>query len=277
PDALDRLMAQDWPGNVRELKHAVQKLAVLVGGEVITALDVEAVVAGSNQHPPAQRVEPATWREARRQVERDLIVARLAAHGWRVDDTARALGLDRTYLYKKMKRLGIESGRRDSRLRGNDTIQQVASRTVPIQGGNATPNRTQRSNKTSPRRATHHKTRKRVRRPSPNILVSDDLWALIRPLVQPDPLSRTDGRPRLDDRAALTGILFVLKAGIAWESLPSTIGCGSGMTCWRRLREWQRAGVWGRIQRILLDRLDGAAQINWSRVSQDGGTATPSS
>jgi transposase len=77
------------------------------------------------------------------------------------------------------------------------------------------------------------------------------------------------GRPRVDDRAALTGIVFVLKIGIPWEMLPQEMGCGSGMTCWRRLKEWQEAGVWERLHRVLLDRLGEAEQIEWERASLD--------
>jgi transposase len=75
-------------------------------------------------------------------------------------------------------------------------------------------------------------------------LVSDALWAIIAPLLPPVPPKPKGGRPRhISGRAALTGILFVLKSGIPWEMLPQEMGCGSGMTCWRRLRDWQDAGV----------------------------------
>jgi transposase len=61
------------------------------------------------------------------------------------------------------------------------------------------------------------------------LLVSDDLWAAIAPLLPPEPPKPKGGRPRLPDRAALTGILFVLKTGLPWEYLPAEMGCGSGM------------------------------------------------
>jgi transposase len=73
----------------------------------------------------------------------------------------------------------------------------------------------------------------------------------------------------VDDRAALSGIIFVLKSGIPWEMLPQEMGCGSGVTCWRRLREWQQAGVWERLHQVLLDRLGEADQIEWERACLD--------
>jgi transposase len=100
-------------------------------------------------------------------------------------------------------------------------------------------------------------------------LVTDELWEVIEPLLPEEGPKPKGGRPRLDDRAALTGILFVLKTGIPWEMLPQEMGCGSGMTCWRRLKEWHEAGVWERLHRRLLDRLGEAVQIGWERASLD--------
>jgi transposase len=100
-------------------------------------------------------------------------------------------------------------------------------------------------------------------------LVSDELWEIIEPLLPPEAPKAEGGRPRVDDRAALTGIIFVLKSGIPWEMLPQEMGCGSGVTCWRRLRDWQEAGVWEKLHRVLLDRLGEAEQIEWERASLD--------
>jgi len=102
-------------------------------------------------------------------------------------------------------------------------------------------------------------------------LLPDDLWAVVQPLLPPAPVRRFryPGRKRIDDRQALTGILFVLKTGIGWEDLPQELGCGSGMTCWRRLRQWQAAGVWQRLHAVLLAQLHGAGQIDWSRAVVD--------
>ena len=100
-------------------------------------------------------------------------------------------------------------------------------------------------------------------------LVSDELWAVIEPLIPTHEPSPKGGRPRVEDRKALTGILFVLKSGIPWEMLPQEMGCGSGMTCWRRLKEWQEAGVWDQLHRVLLQRLRAADLIDWSRAIVD--------
>src|SRR5437868_2992689 len=113
-------------------------------------------------------------------------------------------------------------------------------------------------------------------------LVTDELWAVVEPLLPPEPAHPQGGRPRVPNRATLTGILFVLKTGIPWEDLPQEMGCGCGMTCWRRLRDWQQAGIWEQLMVILLDRLHCAGQINWERVVIDsssipapaGGAAT---
>ena len=99
-------------------------------------------------------------------------------------------------------------------------------------------------------------------------LVSDELWARVESLLPERPVQRT-GRPRVPDRAALTGIVFVLRTGIPWEHLPQEMGCGSGMTCWRRLREWSQAGVWERLHHVLLDELHDAGALDWSRAAID--------
>ena len=103
-------------------------------------------------------------------------------------------------------------------------------------------------------------------------LVSDELWEVIVPLIPAEPPKPKGGRPRVDNRAVLTGILFVLKTGIPWEMLPQELGCGSGMTCWRRLRDWQDAGVWEQLHRVLLERLSTGEQIDWSRACIDSGS-----
>src|ERR687894_3171605 len=100
-------------------------------------------------------------------------------------------------------------------------------------------------------------------------LVTDELWEIIEPLLPPEAPKPEGGRPRIEDRAALTGIIFVLKSGIPWEMLPQEMGCGRGVTCWRRLHEWHEAGVWEKLHLVLLDRLGEAEQIDWERASLD--------
>lgn len=100
-------------------------------------------------------------------------------------------------------------------------------------------------------------------------LVSDELWAIVEPILPPLEPSPLGGRPAVGNREALTGILFVLKTAIPWEDVPQEMGCGCGMTCWRRLRDWQEAGVWKRLHRLLLAKLHGAGRIDWSRALID--------
>jgi transposase len=103
------------------------------------------------------------------------------------------------------------------------------------------------------------------------VLVTDELWTVVEPLLPAAKPRRFryPGRKPIDNRRALTGILFVLKTGIAWEDLPQEMDCGSGMTCWRRLRDWQAAGVWQQLHEVLLAQLQEADQIDWSRAVVD--------
>ena len=101
-------------------------------------------------------------------------------------------------------------------------------------------------------------------------VVSDELWELVEALLpRRERRFRYPGRKRLPDREALQGILFVLHTGIAWRHLPRELGFGSGVTCWRRLDEWQRAGVWERLHAELLARLRAAGEIEWARAVVD--------
>ena len=100
--------------------------------------------------------------------------------------------------------------------------------------------------------------------------IPDGLWERLEPLLPAHPRRfRYPGRRRLDDRACLSGIVFVLATGIPWEHLPQELGYGSGMTCWRRLREWQTAGVWDALHELLLGQLRGAGVLDLGRVSVD--------
>lgn len=100
------------------------------------------------------------------------------------------------------------------------------------------------------------------------VLVPDELWELVEPLLPPHPTSPKGGRPRVDDRVCLTGILFVLKTGIPWEDFPQEMGC-CGMTLWNRLTQWMRAGVWDQLHRLLLGKLRDAEALDFDRVVVD--------
>jgi transposase len=104
--------------------------------------------------------------------------------------------------------------------------------------------------------------------PTAYTLVPDELWQAIQPL--PTRPRRYGGRPRMDDRAALAGIVYQLRSGIPWRLLPTRqLGCGSPVTCWRRLRDWQRAGVWQQLHHQLLDQTGRDSRLDWSRASLD--------
>ena len=101
-------------------------------------------------------------------------------------------------------------------------------------------------------------------------LVSDELWNQIEPLLPPlPPRSPKGGRPRVEHRPALTGIVFVLKTGIPWQDLPTEMGCGSGSTCWRRFAAWTRLAVWSKLHALLLTALGEAGAVNLERAVVD--------
>ncbi len=100
-------------------------------------------------------------------------------------------------------------------------------------------------------------------------LLPEGLWDLVTPFLPVPVLKPQGGRPRLSDRACLAGIVFVLRSGIPWRMLPKELGCGSGMSCWRRLRDWQQAGVWDLIHFAFLNWLLRENQIDWSRAIID--------
>src|SRR5262245_36097851 len=83
-------------------------------------------------------------------------------------------------------------------------------------------------------------------------------WEVIEPLLPLWTPSPKGGQPPVPHRNLLTGILFVLKTGIPWEDLPREMNCGCGMTCWRRLRDWQKDGTWDKVHEVLLAKLRGA-------------------
>ena len=100
------------------------------------------------------------------------------------------------------------------------------------------------------------------------LLVTDDLWALVEPLLPRHKPRPKGGKPPIDDRVCFTGILFVLKTGIPWEDFPCEMGC-CGMTLWNRLEAWRKAGVWQRLHELLLAKLRAAGEIDFARVIVD--------
>ena len=99
--------------------------------------------------------------------------------------------------------------------------------------------------------------------------VRDEVWEVVAPLLPEVPEQVGPGRRRVPDRTAFNTIVFVLVTGIAWRHVPGELGC-SGVTAWRRLRDWQQAGVWERLHRTLLVRLNAAGAIDWSAAVVDG-------
>ncbi len=106
-------------------------------------------------------------------------------------------------------------------------------------------------------------------------MLTDAVWDRVKPLL-PAPKARRHrypGRKPLPDREALVGILYILETGTPWEHLPLELGCGSGMTCWRRLRDWRRSGAWSPIEAVLSESLPEADKLDFSRAN--GISTTP--
>ncbi len=95
-------------------------------------------------------------------------------------------------------------------------------------------------------------------------LVSDALWNEIEPLLPAEPPKPKGGRPRVPDRACLTGTIYVLRTGMPWRFIPQELGCGSGVTCWRRLQEWTNVGVWSAIHEKLIKTLGRQGRLDAS-------------
>ena len=103
-------------------------------------------------------------------------------------------------------------------------------------------------------------------------IIDDELWKLIEPLLPPPKRRRkkNPGRLPLSERAALNGILVVLKTGLCWNHLPTRLGFGSGATCWRRLHDWQKAGVRDRLHELRLAKRNEANRLDFSRAEGSG-------
>jgi transposase len=100
--------------------------------------------------------------------------------------------------------------------------------------------------------------------------IVDGLWERLEPLLPARTRRfRYPGRLRRDDRAALAGILHVLRTGIGWQDLPTAAFGVSGSTCWRRLKEWSEHGVWQRLHEVLLAELRGAGALDLAHAVVD--------
>lgn len=101
------------------------------------------------------------------------------------------------------------------------------------------------------------------------VLVSDKLWNEVKSLLPPEKPKPLGGRPRVDDRASLPGIVSVLRNGMPWRRVPADLGCGSGVTCWRRRHEWTRAGVCPRIPRKRIATMGRRGKLDASLCVED--------
>jgi transposase len=102
-------------------------------------------------------------------------------------------------------------------------------------------------------------------------LLPDELWQRIQPLLPAPPPRPRGGVPRrVPDRNCVAALVFMAPTSTPWSLLPAKeLGCGSATTCWRRLDEWARAGVFDQLQALLLDELGVAGRIDLGRVSVD--------
>ncbi|WP_369809389.1 IS5 family transposase [Frankia sp. QA3] len=101
-------------------------------------------------------------------------------------------------------------------------------------------------------------------------VLTDELWDRLAPLVPVRPRRfRYPGRRPVDDRAALAGILWVLRNDVPWRELPPGLFGVSGVTCWRRLRDWHTAGVWTALHEHLLAELNAAGRLDLHRALVD--------
>jgi len=102
-------------------------------------------------------------------------------------------------------------------------------------------------------------------------LLPDALWQRVQPVLPPPPSRARGGAPRtVSDRACMAAIVFMARTSTPWALLPvREFGCGSVTTCWRRFAEWAHAGVFERLQALLLDELGHAGALDWSRISVD--------
>ena len=97
------------------------------------------------------------------------------------------------------------------------------------------------------------------------IYLTEKQWKEIEPLL---PKLKSNGRPWKNNRLVVEGILWILRTGARWKDLPEKYPSPS--TCWRRLKLWEEQGVWEKIWRTFICRLDKRGQIDWSECFMDG-------
>jgi transposase len=95
----------------------------------------------------------------------------------------------------------------------------------------------------------------------------DRMWARVAPLVPPQAAHPKGGRPFADDKACFAGIVYQLRNNVRWNDLPRCFP--SGVTCWRRHRDWTRAGVWGRVWKLVLAELAEAGLLDVTELFLD--------
>lgn len=99
--------------------------------------------------------------------------------------------------------------------------------------------------------------------------IKDEQWAIVRPLL-PKPVTRADGRgrPRVNDREILNGILWILRTGARWQDLPERYP--PYQTCHRRFQEWVQAGVFENVLRALVKDVKERGKLDLTECFIDG-------
>jgi DNA-binding NtrC family response regulator len=109
PEAIQALQAHSWPGNIRELRNVVERLLLFAEGEIITAETVRSALPGSSASGgPAMTEGSGPLAERVEQFERQVILEEIKRNNHHITNTAKALGLERSHLYKKCQQLGID-------------------------------------------------------------------------------------------------------------------------------------------------------------------------
>ncbi len=115
---------------------------------------------------------------------------------------------------------------------------------------------------------TRRRSNRTGSRTTPQPFLNDSQWFLIADLFPHPAVGPLGGRPRVEPRPCLEGILWVLKSGARWQDLPERYPSPS--TCWRRFQSWTRAGIFREAWSRLLECLDGMKQIHWEELAGDG-------